>query len=65
MSPSDVDCDVSQCDSGNDVQYSWKNWNCGDYNFPDFPFDARFLGSSCIRSRERYACEQSRWTVTR
>lgn len=40
--------------SGNDAQYSWKNLNDGDPNFPEFPFDcvefdASFLGSSYIK----------------
>lgn len=30
MSDCDEDYNVSQWDSSNDVQYSWKNWN--DYN---------------------------------
>lgn len=37
--------------SGNDAQYSWKNLNDGDPNFPFdcVEFDASFLGSSCIK----------------
>lgn len=44
MSDTDEDCDRSGHDSGTDAQYSWRIWNDGDTNFPDFPCDSSNCG---------------------
>lgn len=54
MNNSNKDYDVNGHDSGNNIRYSWTSWMVVILIFLTFhlvlPYDASFLGSSCIKS---------------